>query len=129
MSVPKDPENRDEEFIHVDIIKDDIWMEPTGKKVQLLEYSAEKVHSILKEIPPNGAFIDLYNGCTLTLTRLSEVHDTTTVRSLEEFLDPDFDKIWAKKRSVPGASVNIKELVDELKLQSTVASESTGAYQ
>ena len=53
---------------------------------------------------------------------MGEIHDTTTVNTLEEFLEPDFNKIWAKQRSVPGASINIKELVDELKLQSTVAS-------
>jgi hypothetical protein len=72
MSVPEDPDDRDGKHIHVDIVKDDIWMEPTGKKVQLLEYSEEKVHSILRDIPPNGAFSDLYNGCTLTLTKVGE---------------------------------------------------------
>ena len=32
MSVPENLEDRDGKQIHVDIVKDDIWMEPTGKK-------------------------------------------------------------------------------------------------
>ena len=122
ISVPKDPEDRDAEHIHVDIVKDDIWMEPTGKKVQLLEYSPEKVRSILNEIPPVGAFTDRNSGCALTLQKTGEIHDTTTVTTLEEFVEPEFDKIWAKQRSVPGSNVDVKSLVEELKLQSTVAS-------
>jgi hypothetical protein len=128
MSVPEDQEDRDGKHIHVDIVKDDVWMEPTGKKVQLLEYSEDRVSQILKDIPANGAFTDLYNGCSLTMTKMGETHDSIIVKTLEEFLEPDFNKIWANKRSVPGASVDVKALVEELKLQSTMSSQ-TEAYQ
>ena len=69
MSVPKDPEDRDAEYIHVDIVKDDIWMEPTGKKVQLLEYNETRVNQILKDIPPVGSFSDRNSGCALTVPK------------------------------------------------------------
>jgi hypothetical protein len=129
MSVSEDPEDRsrDGKQLHVDIIKDDIWMEPTGKKVQLLEYNESSVNQILKDIPPVGSFSDVVNGCSLTLQKVGEIHDLIAVKSIEEYLEP-FDQIWAKKRSVPGASVDVKSLIKEMREQSLTENQ-TEAYQ
>jgi hypothetical protein len=128
MSVPESIDDRDGKQIHVDIVKDDIWMEPTGKKVQLLEYSEEKVHSILREIPPVGSYSDVYNGCSLVLQKVGEIHDLMCVKSLEEYFEP-FETVWHRYRDPnPTGSINVKSLVEELHKQS-LANQSAEVYQ
>ena len=90
----------------------------------MLEYSESRVNQILKDIPPVGSFEDRNSGCALTLQRVGEINDMTTVNTLEEFLEPDFNKIWAKQRSEPGASVDVKSLVEELHKQTIADSRS-----
>lgn len=129
MSVPESLEDRDGKSIHVDIVKDDIWMEPTGKKVNLIEFSEKKVHEILETIPPNGAFSDLYNGCTLTLVKVGETQDTICVKVLSEFLEP-FETVWHRYRDPnPTGKIDIKELVSELQKQTVAAVDHSGQYQ
>jgi len=73
--VPEDSQNKDSKQIHVSILREGEWpLEPAGQKVQLLEYSADKVHQILRDIPPAGDFSDLYNGCSLTFVKVGETH-------------------------------------------------------
>ena len=81
-----DSQNNDGKQIHVGIVRSSEWpLEPTGPKVQLLEYSADKVHQIIRDIPPAGDFSDLYNGCTLTLVKTGETHNAIAVKSLAEY--------------------------------------------
>ena len=127
--VPEDLDDKEEgKQIRVAIVRDGFGngQEPTGQKVNLIEFTEEKVHSILKENPPIGDFTDLYHGCSLCLVKVGETQDTTSVKSLNEFLEP-FDEIWARNRSIPNANVDIKGLISELQKQSVAA--TTEAYQ
>ena len=124
-----DSQNNDGKQIHVGIVRSSEWpLEPTGPKVQLLEYSADKVHQIIRDIPPAGDFSDLYNGCTLTLVKTGETHNAIAVKSLAEFLEP-FDTVWQKYRSPKAGSVDVKELVTELQKQTIAVAEEHGQYQ
>ena len=102
--------------------------EPTGEKVNLIEFSEEKVHSILKEIPPIGDFTDRNNGCALTLVNLKEMQNAMVVKTLSEFLEP-FDVVWKRYRTPPNASVDIKELIAQLQKQTVAAVEHSGQSQ
>lgn len=129
--VPENPDNQEGKQIHVSIMPSGGigWgQEPRGMKVQLLEYSEDMVHSILKDIPPIGSFSDVNNGCGLMLVKVGETHDATGVKSLAEFVEP-FDIVWQKHMSIPGGNVDIKQLVAELQKQSAAAGEKHGAYQ
>jgi hypothetical protein len=96
--------------------------------VQLLEYSTDKVHQILRDIPPAGDFSDLYS-CSLTFVKIGETHNATTVKSLTEFLEP-FDVVWHKHMDPKsGAQVDVKELVTELQKQTFTVAEEHGQYQ
>jgi hypothetical protein len=128
--VPEDPQNKDGKQIHVSILREGEWpLEPAGSKVQLMEFSADKVHQILRDIPPAGDFSDLYNGCSLTFVKIGETHNATTVKTLAEFLEP-FDVVWHKHMDPSSvAQVDVKELVTELQKQTIAAAEEHGQYQ
>jgi hypothetical protein len=124
MSVPEILEEKDGKQIHVDVVKDDVWMEPTGKKVQLLEYSESNANQILKDIPPNGEFTDVNHGCSLTLQKVGEIHDSMVVKTLSEFLEPDFMKVWNKYRNPQSsANIDVKALVAEFQKHSATTAE------
>jgi hypothetical protein len=125
--IPEDLDDKEGKQIRVGIIRDNGWgNEPLGVKVNLIEYSVDKVQSILKDIPPNGEFTDLYNGCTLTLTKIGETRDTMVVKTLSEFLE-DFNTVWARYRNA-APTVDIKGLIAELQKQS-LASQKAEVYQ
>jgi hypothetical protein len=129
--VPQDPKDEEGKQIRVGIIRDGGYgwgNEPVGQKVNLTEYSENKVHQILKEIPPNGDFTDLYNGTTLTFVKVGETQDTMVVRTLSEFFE-DFETVWKRNRTIPNPNVDIKALIAELQKQSLAAVEHSGQYQ
>jgi hypothetical protein len=127
--VPANPEDQNGKQIHVGIVRNqEALLEPTGQKVQLLEYSEDKVHQILRDFPPAGEFSDLYNGCSLTLKKVGEAHDLAIVKSLSEFLEP-FDMVWNRLRNPnTGAKIDVKELVTELQKQTITAAEQHDQY-
>jgi hypothetical protein len=61
--------------------------------------------------------------------KIGETHNSTTVKSLSEFLKP-FDTVWHKHMDPnSSAQVDVKELVTELQKRTTAAAEEHGQYQ
>ena len=119
--VPANPEDQNGKQIHVGIVRNqEALLEPTGQKVQLLEYSEDKVHQILRDFPPAGEFSDLYNGCSLTLKKVGEAHDLAIVKSLSEFLEP-FDMVWNRLRNP-----NTGAKIDATSYRTTKANDYSG---
>lgn len=131
-SVPEDVDDKEGKQIHVSITPSSGigWgQEPRGQKINLIEYSEKKVQEILETIPPNGAFTDLYNGCTLTLVKVGETQDTMVVKTLSEFFE-DFETVWKRYRNPnPTGKIDVKELVSELQKQTIAAVDHSGQYQ
>jgi hypothetical protein len=130
--VPENPDIKDGKQIRVAIVKvHEARLEPTGQKVQLLEYSEDKVNQIIRDIPPVGDFADMNNGCGLCFLKIGETQNAMSIKSLEEFTAPDFLKVWQKYRDPkPDTKLDVKELVAELQKQTiAVAAEEHGQYQ
>lgn len=130
-SVPEDMENPEDKQLHINVTPSGGvgWgLEPRGQKVNFIEFSESNTREILKQTAPVGDFSDRQNGCSLTLVKIGETQNTTTVRSLSEFLEP-FEDIWTRNMNPnSGAKIDIRNLVDELQKRNDVDSKEHTQY-
>lgn len=82
-----------------------------GKRVWTTPFSAEAVTQALTY--QRGELNDHNNGTALMLKK-EGVSNPVTVTTLEDFLNPSFDDIF-KRQSSPAESVNVKDLVEQLR--------------
>jgi hypothetical protein len=83
-----------------------------GTLVYNTPYTKDTVYEMIKVA--RGAFDDHNNGCSLALVDESKSRNGYSVTTLEEFTAEPFDEIF-KRLSQPAASINVKDLVDQLK--------------
>jgi hypothetical protein len=99
--------------------------EVIGDRVYTQEWNEEVFRSVLKMI--RGQAGDSYQGCALTLQKEGEVQDSTSVKTIEDFLLP-FDTIWEKNRNAqPITRIDSKQLLKDLTDASAVLQTKTGA--